>query len=165
MTGFKIILLAFLVFGITSKYSTSPTYTFNGMFTTGSPPYLMLLSGDSDRLGLLSNYTTSYNKQTIFNLDGGSISCTNTTSITLLPLGFPAQTNMLYLDVSTARIVKMASGCGYPVTVANITSGFITLGVGSTDEESFVAVVYNNTILEYNIGSGGLAKTYGLNYG
>lgn len=147
MTACKLILLTFLILGITSKFSSTPKYTFSGVFSSSAPPYMMILAQDSDRLGLAQNYTTSYNKQTIYNLDGGSISCTNTTNITLIPLGFPAQTNMLYLDAYSGKIVKMASGCGYPVTVANLSAGIIDLAVGSTDEESFVGLAYNNTII------------------
>jgi hypothetical protein len=165
MNQVKLILLALLVLGISAKYSDSPKYTFNGYFTSGTTPYLMFLSQDSLRMSLISNYSTTSNMQSTYNIDVGSRQCSTNNNVTLKPMGFPAQTNMLYFDSYYGRIVKMASPCGTPITIANLTNGISAIGFGSTDEESFVALVYNQSIIEYNVGSGLLSKTYILNSG
>ncbi len=61
MNHAKLILLALLVLATSAKYNESPKYTFNGYFASGSSPYLMFLSQDSDRMGLFSNYSTTSN--------------------------------------------------------------------------------------------------------
>ena len=70
---------------------------------------------------------------------------------------------MIYLDAFNGRIVKMASACGTPITIANLTNGFRNLALGSTDKEGFVAIAYNNSVFEYSVGSGGISKVYYAN--
>lgn len=95
---------------------------------------VMHLSGNTDRIGLISQYSTSYNNQAIFNLDGGSQQCSSNFVPTLVPLGFPSESNMLYVDALYGSIIKMSSPCGSPVTIANITATTIDIAIGSTSK-------------------------------
>ena len=165
MNSIKALLLTLLIVGISCKYGKTPEYSFSGFSSSSGAPVIMYLSGDSDRLGLLTTYTSTYNTQTLFNLDGGSKQCSNNTSITMIPIGFPSQTNLLYYDALYGSIIRMNSACGSPVPIANITNNNTVYGIGSTSKESFLALGYFNRITEYNIGSGGVNKIYNLNSG
>lgn len=163
MSYAKLALVALLLLGVCCKYSSDPEYSFSGFASLSGYPLFMQLSKDTERLAVYTNFSTSYD-QNLFNLEG-SKQCSSTVNLTLVPLGFPSQTNSLFLDAMSGRFLKMSSPCSNPVTVATLSINTVDFVMGSTEEEGFLALAQSNRIVEYSIGSGANTKTYTLNSG
>lgn len=67
MTRFiSMLLLLFMFLCINCKYNSTPAYTVKWQSEFAGTPRYMLLSGDSQRIGLWTNLDSSYDKFLIF---------------------------------------------------------------------------------------------------